>query len=557
MSRPDNPVPEWILCRCQWGAFFRAVILLCLTLGTSAVYAELGVATGSHAGSLGPKVNLVPEWSYTLSPDETFEDAADALLAKGISSSQLARHNRIGNPAVLKGGDRIRIPMHWLKRQPEPATITAASGQGHVRLAGNSRAQPMQSEMRLRVGDELATQQGTATIKLGDGSMIWVEPNSRLVFNRLTQYGRTGMVDTRLRLFKGRVSTDVEPMVEDGSRFEIATPSAVAAVRGTRFSLASDGGNSLLRVTEGLVAFGPPGNLRQIPAGFSASVDSPSSRGVDIRRLPPVPETSALAPSLARLPATLTWKANGAPAHQLEVFDLATGQNVLSRQTRDSSITLAQLDNGRYRVELAAVTRSGIAGMPAVQEVDVDLEARAAKLVSPAAGESLDDDMPEFTWRYLGENEVGRLEISPKDDFGNLVATSEWASDTSALPSRPLSPGEYYWRVVTEAGGNSVATSEPRKMLVNGTLPPARIININYIDSQVRIFWESVATADDYLLQLSEDPGFQNIVKEATVADTTAALRLIPGRRYFVRLKALSEGPLASRWGPGRELFIE
>jgi hypothetical protein len=137
------------------------------------------------------------------------------------------------------------------------------------------------------------------------------------------------------------------------------------------------------------------------------------------------------------------------------------------------------------------------------------------------------------------------------------VTSSEWAPETSALPLRPLSPGQYYWRVVTEAGGTSVATSNTRKMVVNGTIPPVRIISINYVDRQVRVFWEKVRTAQEYRLQLSEEPEFQNIIKEATLAETTAALRLIPGRRYFVRLKALSDGPLTSRWGPGRELYLE
>lgn len=80
---------------------------------------------------------------------------------------------------------------------------------------------------------------------------------------------------------------------------------------------------------------------------------------------------------------------------------------------------------------------------------------------------------------------------------------------------------------------------------------------MNYLDSQVRVFWENIDTATDYRLQLAEEPAFRNIIKEADIADTTAALRLIPGRRYFVRVKALSDGPLASRWGPGRELYLD
>lgn len=94
-------------------------------------------------------------------------------------------------------------------------------------------------------------------------------------------------------------------------------------------------------------------------------------------------------------------------------------------------------------------------------------------------------------------------------------------------------------------------------LTINGTLDPVSVISANYIDRQVRIFWERNQDASGYLLQLSEDPSFEEVIKEATVDDTTAALRLIPGRRYFVRLRAVSEGPIVGQWGPGRELYVE
>lgn len=73
----------------------------------------------------------------------------------------------------------------------------------------------------------------------------------------------------------------------------------------------------------------------------------------------------------------------------------------------------------------------------------------------------------------------------------------------------------------------------------------------------MRIFWESVETASKYRMQLSADPDFYPIIKEVDIPGTTAGLRLIPEKRYFVRLKALSDGPLASRWGPAREIYID
>jgi hypothetical protein len=141
--------------------------------------------------------------------------------------------------------------------------------------------------------------------------------------------------------------------------------------------------------------------------------------------------------------------------------------------------------------------------------------------------------------------------------FENLVATSEWAQKSKAQLSQRLSPGQYYWRVKTEAGGDSTATSNVNNLIIDGSLPPVKIISVNYLNQQVRIFWASVETASKYRLQLSENSDFYSITQEADISGTTAGLRLVPGKRYFVRLKALSEGPLVSRWGPAKEVYID
>jgi len=536
---------------------FTGLLLLISSLAALPVQAELSVTRGSQAATATPESNATPEWIYTVRPGEHFAEIADALLSKDIPAIRLLQHNGIDNPAKVGSGDNLRIPLAWLQRQPNPARVNSVTGSVQLISGSDGTKRPLTSDSLIRVGDEIRSQAGTATIELADGSVVRISPHSRLAFNRLTQYGKSGMVDTRLRLNQGEIETQVKPVIEGGSRFEIETPSAVAAVRGTMFTLRTAPGMTDLRVTEGEVSFGPPGQTRRIPAGYSASVSTAGVGRMSIRRLPPAPEINPLPQQLKQLPAQLSWTPNGANSHRVDIFDAESGRWINSNEVSDNDFDINLLDNGRYEIHLAAIDNRGMAGMPGVMSFEVDLQARTAALEQPEPGATVNDDMPEFRWQLRGENEVARVEIAEDKDFGNTIATSEWAPDESALPSRPLTPGQYYWRVVTEAGGNSVATSEARSLVVNGTLPPVRIISVNYVDSQVRVFWQKVDTATDYRLQLSEEPGFNNIIKEATLSDTTAALRLIPGRRYFVRLKALSDGPLESRWGPGRELFLE
>lgn len=542
----------------------KAVLTAALVAFASTALGELSITQGSAytadtvtQSSARSESGNLQNWAYTLRPGETLEKVTDKLLSNGHSLNQLLSYNRIRNADGVMAGDTVRIPIAWLQRQPKPATAVAVTGSVQHVSGATGQHQSLQSQDAIRSGDELISRAGAAVIQLADGSTVRLNRNSHLIFNHLNRYGKTGMVDIRMRLNEGRLETEVKPLMEDGSRFEIKTPSAVAAVRGTTFRLATDAGKTELQVTDGIVVFGPPGESTAVPAGYGATSGAGTQNAVDLRKLPSAPKAKPLPGTITKLPQTLDWPPiPGIKSYQVEINDATTGRQISRTRTNHPSLALQHLDNGRYTVKLAAIDRRGISGMWKQQTVDVSQQAKPAQLLTPAVEAGLNDKMPGFSWTYAGDNEVGRVEIATETTFADPVATSEWAPDNNAIPNRALEPGSYYWRVVTEAGGNSVATSEPRPFVINGALPPAHIININYVKNEVRLFWESVKSANNYRLQLAEDPSFTNIIKEANVADTTAALRLIPGRRYFVRLKALSDGPADGLWGPGRELFV-
>ena len=58
---------------------------------------------------------------------------------------------------------------------------------------------------------------------------------AELVLDSVSVYAGGGMVDTQVRLQRGRVEVGANPRRQPGSRLQVITPSAVAAVRGTRF----------------------------------------------------------------------------------------------------------------------------------------------------------------------------------------------------------------------------------------------------------------------------------------------------------------------------------
>ncbi|MGB1838533.1 MAG: peptidoglycan-binding protein LysM, partial [Marinobacter adhaerens] len=104
------------------------LLILSLLAWAAPAAAELSVTRGSAGHSDVSSANPVPEWIYTLRPGESFSEVANDLLAPNYPASRLLQYNKIGNGAILGAGDSVRIPLAWLKRQPQPARATSVTG---------------------------------------------------------------------------------------------------------------------------------------------------------------------------------------------------------------------------------------------------------------------------------------------------------------------------------------------------------------------------------------------------------------------------------------------
>lgn len=338
-------------------------------------------------------------------------------------------------------------------------------------LSGESeRPVPLDRATSIQAGDEIVSGAGTATIQLNKDVELRLFPRTRLQIVELATESAP-----RVRLIEGKVhvragSGDWNPLP-----VYIGTATAVALTQHSTFTVQASPEATLVRVTGGMVDFGAPGKAQRIPAGYRASVGTDGHTGVTIRQLPDAPDIAPLPEVVTTLPLEVAWHGEDAPAYRLDIFGTASGEWIGSREITGNRFNIGLLDNGRYQIQVAALDANGFAGMPATVPMEVRLQAQTATLSYPAAGASANDDMPEFRWQLNGENEVARVEVASDRDFQNVIATSEWAPETRALPSRPLEPGLYYWRVVTEAGGKSVAATAPRAL----TVYPGRLATPN------------------------------------------------------------------------------
>ncbi|KZY88485.1 hypothetical protein A3743_11620, partial [Oleiphilus sp. HI0072] len=415
----------------------------------------------------------------------------------------------------------------------------------------------LKTNMNIRVGDEVATKKGNVLIEFADSSTIRLEENSNLVFNKLSHFGKTGMVDTRLRLKRGSLSTEVTPLVK-GSRYEITTPSAVAAVRGTEFRLSTQGNETQLEVIEGEVSFAGEHGTTQVFAGNGARIKKGSAI-IEQTKLADAPKALFAERVVDDLPSTLSWEEQkSAEAYRVQLTDnKQNGKLVKQGKIQKPELELEHIENGEYDVSMRAIDANGFEGVDSVTRIAVDIGTEQAKLIAPLAKSILDSTKPTFSWNFVKPDTLGKLQISKDKGFNLLISQTDFDAAQQIAPRKALMPGSYYWRVVSLADDGETANSEVRNFSVRGILKPVKILSVNYIDSQVGLFWNKVDNTQAYILQVSDSKSFENILKEQTIAKARAHLRLTPGKRYFARVKGIGNELFSSDFGPIKELYIE
>jgi len=165
--------------------------------------------------------------------------------------------------------------------QAAAGSITVASGQ--VQVQRGATTLPAGAGTPVNVGDRVLTGlNGHAVIVLNDQSRLELGPASAINLDQLTGAGSPA---THVSLFSG-VLRSVVNAAAGGANYEVHTPNAVAAVRGTRFDTAYSEGAvrpfydgcsrytdvSVYEGTVNLASTANPGAGEDIGAGYEATV---------------------------------------------------------------------------------------------------------------------------------------------------------------------------------------------------------------------------------------------------------------------------------------------
>ncbi|MET4726462.1 hypothetical protein ABIE09_000233 [Lysobacter enzymogenes] len=500
------------------------------------------------------------DWSYRVRPGDTLWDLGAKHLKTGIDWRRLQQHNGIADPYHLPPGTRMRFPIGWLRIEPAKARVIAVRGAVNWLASDKSPAQLVGEGLRLGIGSRLETGPGaSATLEFADGSRMTVQDNSAVVFDELSSYGATGMVDTRMRLQRGRATNRVTPALGPASRYIIETPSATSSVRGTRFRISAGdaGARDATEVLEGKVQVGAQRGQVLVTPGYGTLAGGGDAPSAPIALLP-APQLDPAATVLDQLPARAGWNAvPGASGYRVEVVrDDAPEVLLFEQSTTTPQVRIDDLPPGRQRLLVRAVAANGLGGQDLLQAFTVDAGPAPPLTLAPLDGQSLRLPRPRFEWAKVEGAATSRVQIARDADFAAPLI-DEAVRGQRLRPGRDLEPGSYFWRVASRDGdgrlgrfGNALPFQISDAPVDPGLEPPQSA------QGKLTLRWQRGEPGQRYRVQISRKADFSKLLLEREADEPQIEIDRPGSGAWHVRVQTIEDDGYAAPYGPAQEIRL-
>jgi len=499
---------------------------------------------------------IANDWAYTLKPGEKLEDVGRKYLSTSKHFKPLLTLNNITDPQKVSAGRKIIIPIRWMKKQPSSALISEIVGEVTIIRSSRIRKPNNTDQNRLFAGDRVVTGDKSSIVLIfADRSRLLLHENSELVMDSLSEFGDSGMIDTNLRLPSGKLESKVNPDKKPATRFEITTPAAIAAVRGTDFRIGSDLQNRLTRsgVIEGLIDVIGTGATTPVPAGFG-TVTKKGAAPQKPRKLLKAPDTSKITRIVRQFPTTMNWPAlQGARSYRIQLFAEKQPDRMLVNQTREQPVfELNQHADARYTLRIRAIDEIGLEGLDAVHHFAINTSIVKPALLKRVDKVASNNDQHKFEWKENSEFNEYHFQLATDTGFNNIIIDQGGISTNSYITEQDLPAQKYYWRIKGKLQDSAWSIYSDTGVFLIETIPLSPIMSEPMLDHlYIHFNWEPVKPITRYQFQLARHPVEWSSINKYTVwSSHISLLRPGPGT-YYYRARAFPlKGPagLFSDW---------
>ena len=498
---------------------------------------------------------------YLAQRGDTLIGIGKRLLDQPADWRIVARINRVADPNRIMPGAAIRIPTHLLRGTPAPARLLQAHGNVTARTAGGA-ALALAPGAMIDEGTRIATgDDGYLTLQLADGSTLRMQAASETDLVQARRLGDGGWRAT-LRLIAGRIEAAVTQITGGTPRFEVKTPQAALAVRGTEFRVSVDRTAGLTRgeVLKGSVALAGAagGGGTVLEAGFGAQVDAAQRIG-PLMPLLPAPDLSALPELAQRMPVALpVMPVAQARQYRVQVVRADGEQEVGADLLSDApTLRLRALADGNWIAKVRAVDGGGLEGHEASHRFRVKARPEPPVTSDPVDGARLPAGRVSFAWATHPQATHYTLQLADSPQFNPAARTLERVV-TPAAELNDLPAGIWYWRVATVRSVDGAPDPGPWSDAQRIDLRPLPPLPDRpaVAATEVTLGWRGLA-GQQFDFELASTPDFaQPLVTRRLDAPQIRFARPATGN-YFLRYRAIDADGYVGPYIAAQQLTIE
>lgn len=227
------------------------------------------------------------------------------------------------------------------------AQARLVQGRVEVQSGGKGLFRPLAANDFVRSGDMVRTDSdGTAEFTWAGGTRWKVMPNTLIKIKKATTNSHRAET-SQMEMARGKVFVRIARDLTPASRFEIQTPTALASVRGTIFSVEVKGRQTEVRVWKGTLALSGAGGQKAVIEPGQAGIASELT--VEKRPERPDVQSSDFASEPSIIRPELEARVQALPSGQALVSGTTEAGNEISVNGQSTRV----LGNGAFRLKLS------------------------------------------------------------------------------------------------------------------------------------------------------------------------------------------------------------
>ena len=505
------------------------------------------------------QAGLAADFLYTVQAGDHPWNVAERYLKNPAMALALRHLNHIPDELRILPGTQLRIPTEWLKLESTQVTLLAVAGDATLRRGSGAARTAMAGELLqapsvIRTGPD-----GSATLQFADGSRVMVRRDSELQLQTSQKSVLGSSSAVTLSLVRGQVENQVTPMGKNGGRFEIRTPAATAAVRGTWYRVSVDGQTMRTEVVDGAVQVANPAG--QVTAqSVQGTLAQSGRRPLAPIALLPAPSLDGLPQTIERLP--IAWPITalaGASRYRTQLAATPEFNATLSDEVTDTArIRVRDITDGSYVLRVRGIDAQGLEGLSAERTLVVHTQPEPPLLMDPAPEAATTVPRPSLRWTQADASLHYRVQISSSSGNGTApgeVVDEQVVGSASAQPLQDLLPGMYQWRVAAihpNQGQGPWGDAQPFRRVLPGPgvdIPPPQ-------DGNAVLRWTAQPQTIHYQLQVARNDSFTDPLVDVQTDSPGFSLKDLQPGTHHVRVQATGPDGYTGPWGSTQTFVV-